>query len=68
MPKYVVTYVWEETCYVEAETREKAEAIGDSIEMKSDGLDLREGKTRVRKATREEQEDFTFEGAEDEED
>ena len=51
MTKYVVTYVWEETCYVEADTPGQAEAIADNIEMVAADLELRTNKTRVRKAT-----------------
>jgi len=27
MTKYVVTYIWEETCYVEADSKEQAEHL-----------------------------------------
>jgi len=67
MTKYVVTYTWEETCYVEADTPKEAENIADSIEMVALDLELREGKTRVRKATRDERLVMDFVGAEEEE-
>jgi len=66
MPKYVVTYVWEETCYVEADTPDEARDVADGIEMVPDDLDLRHDKTRVRKATRGERAGCTFEKAEEE--
>jgi len=67
MTKYVVTYVWEETCYVEADSPEQAEHLANDIDMVADDLDLRDDKTRVRKATRVECETFIFEGVEEEE-
>jgi len=66
MTKYVVTYVWEETCYVEADSPEQAEHLANEIDMVALGLELQEGKVRVRKATREERTSgINFEKAEE---
>jgi len=67
MTKYVVTYTWEEACYVEAGTPKQAEEIANDTDMVALDLELQEGKTRVRKATRVECETFTFKGVEEEE-
>jgi len=67
MTKYVVTYLWEETCYIEADSPEQAEHLANDIDMVADDLEIRDDKTRVRRATRGERETYTFEGPEEEE-
>jgi hypothetical protein len=50
MARHVVTYIWEERRYIEAETAKQARDIADSLATGLDDLDLTE--TRVRKATK----------------
>lgn len=61
MARYVVTYVWEETCYVEAETARQARDVAGSTATDPQGLDLAE--TRVRKASKLEQAIMLWPGA-----
>ena len=63
MTKYVVTYAWEEACYVEAETPGGAESIADAIETDRELLEL--CRRRVRKATRAERDAYDFKGEDD---
>jgi hypothetical protein len=66
MPKYVVTYRWVETVYVEAASARHAAAFADRQEMDRETLELDPFGTAIRLATPAEIEACNFRRAEEE--